>query len=362
MKFEGKYLLALNAHPKIGSQTMKKILAIFDDPADIWRRSEAEIRHRIKDQKFAELLIESRHNYDPDRELDRIKQLNIGYHTIYDKDYPQNLAEIPDAPVLLYVRGNAEILKSFSLAVVGSRKYTSYGKKVAYDLSKKCAENGLTIISGLALGIDAFAHRAALDAGGKTIGVLGCGLDRIYPASNFHLGREIIEKGGAIISEFPPGTLPMKQNFPARNRIIAGLSQGVLVVEAAIESGALITAYQALEYNREVFAVPSNIDSGNSVGTNLLIKNGAKLVTSEEDILEELNIPKKALVKKAKEILPETEEEKSVYRTLSNEAKLVDDIIKESGLNIIAINSALTTMEIKGMVVNLGGSRYKINK
>ena len=361
MNFEGKYLLALNAHPKIGSQTLKKILAAFDYPELVWRFPAQKLKTKLE-EKYINLVFEARANYDPDDESDKLKKLDLGYMTMYDESYPRQLLELPDCPAILYIKGDYNVLKAISLGVVGSRKYTNYGKKSAYDLSRKCAENGLTIISGLALGIDTFAHQAALDAGGKTIAVLGCGLDQIYPASNFGLGKEIIGKGGAIISEFPLGTPPMKQNFPARNRIIAGLSQGTLVVEAAAGSGALITAYQALEYNREVFAVPGNIDSETSFGTNLLIKSGAKLVMSEADILEELNIPRKEMEKRAKEILPDTKEEKVVYKILSRGEKIADEIIRESGLNVILINSILSTMEIKGIVVNLGGGRYKICK
>jgi DNA processing protein len=218
----------------------------------------------------------------------------------------------------------------------------------------------MSIVSGLALGIDASAHKAALDAGGVTIGVLGCGLDQIYPVSNYQLGKEMIEKGGAIISEFPIGTPPMKYNFPARNRIIAGLSVGTLVVEAAEQSGALITAYQSLEYNREVFAVPGDIDSIQSAGTNKLIQNGAKMVLSPEDIFNELNIEVKKSETKAKEMLPESEDEKKIVSILSAGEKLVDEIIVETKLNVIIVNTSLTTLEMKGIVENMGGGRFKL--
>lgn len=353
-------MLALNAHPKIGSQTMKKILAAFDDPELVWRTSAQKLRTKLE-QKFVDLILEARSNYNPDTELDKLHRLDLGYMTMYDRSYPSQLSELPDGPAVLYIKGDSNVLKSVGLGVVGSRKYTQYGKDVAYRLAKECAENGLTIISGLALGIDAFSHQAALDAGGLTVGVLGCGLDRIYPTSNFSLGREIVEKGGAIISEFSLGTPPMKQNFPARNRIIAGLSQGVLVVEAALESGALITAYQALEYNRDVFAVPGNIGNENAAGTNKLIREGAKLVSSAEDILEEFNIEKKRAEIKAGEILPENEEEGIIIQILRDGKKTVDDIVIESGINIIALNTALTMMEMKGKISNSGGGLYELS-
>ena len=213
-----KYLLALNAHQKIGSQTLKKILAAFPDPAKLWQASCGEIKGKLP-EKIADLAIEARSQYDPDKEVDKLKKYDVGYLTIFDADYPPLLKQIYDAPVVLYIRGSVEVLRRKSLAVVGSRKYSNYGKNITYDLTKKLASNNLVIVSGLALGVDAFAHRAALDAGSQTIGVIGCGLDRIYPATNFALGREMVERGGAIISEFPLGTPPMKFNFPARKYI-----------------------------------------------------------------------------------------------------------------------------------------------
>lgn len=246
-----------------------------------------------------------------------------------------------------------------SLGVVGSRKYTSYGRQAAYNLSKTCAESGLTIVSGLALGIDTVAHSAALDAGGITIGVLGCGLDQIYPTSNVSLAKKIIENGGAVISEFPIGMIPYKSNFPARNRIIAGLSLGTLVVEAAEKSGALITAYQALEYNREVFAVPGGIYGENSVGTNMLIQKGAKLVMTKDDILSELNIESKKIANKAIAIFPQSKEEEVLLCILAKEDKNADMLVNESGFNIIVVNRILTLLEMKGMVENVGGGRFR---
>ena len=353
-----KYFLALNCHQKIGSQTLKKILAAFNDDIEkAWKSSSFEINKRLE-PKIAEILKESQKIFSPDKEIEKIKKLNIGYTTIFDKTYPTQLKELPDAPVILYVKGDVEILKEPSLAIVGSRKFSSYGKMSAYKFAKESAEAGLVIISGLALGIDAVAHSAALEANGKTVGVLGCGLDQIYPTSNFGLSKKIIETGGAIISELSPGTPPLKHNFPARNRIIAGLSLGTLVVEAAESSGALITAYEALDYNREVFAVPGNINSETSQGTNRLIQKGAKLVISTEDIFEELNLEFKKSHQKAKEALPESSEEKIILDLIAKKDLLVDNIMEESDLNVIEINSTLTMMEMKGMIENVGG-RYR---
>lgn len=357
-----KYLLALNAHEKIGSQTLKKALAPFDNnPEKLWVAKEIELTKKL-DKKIADLVIEAKNNFCPEAELEKLDRLDIGYITIFDKEYPRLLKEAYDCPLILYIKGNLKILDGPSIAIVGSRKYTSYGHNISYRMAKECSLNGLVIVSGLALGIDAIAHKAVVDNNGLTVGVLGCGLDRIYPVSNFHLGKEIIEKGGAIISEFPPGTPPFKQNFPARNRIIAGLTLGTLVIEAAEESGALITAYQALEYNREVFAIPGEIGAEQSVGSNKLIRNGAKMVLEVEDILSELNIEVKKSEQKARDLLPETEEEKKICKCLSKEPKLVDELISECGLNIILVNSALTSLEMKGIISNIGAGRYQLCK
>ena len=356
---QSEILLALNAHEKIGSQTIKKALASFENPEKLWKAKYDDLIQKLGD-KIAHYIIEAKEQFDPEEEIAKLQKLNIGYMTMYDKEYPPLLKETPDCPAILYIRGNIEALKLPGIAVVGSRKYTQYGRKAAYELSKSCSEAGLSIISGLALGIDAVAHKAALDAGGITVGVLGCGLDKMYPATNHALAKEILERGGASISEFPLGMPALTYHFPQRNRIIAGLSLGTLVVEAAEESGALITAYCALEYNREVFAVPGNIDSATSRGTNLLIQKGAKMVTRAEDIFEELNIKVKKAEQKSKEIFPESEEEKIIISCLSSGEKIIDEIIKESGLNIIALNSTLSLMEMKGFVENLGGGRFKL--
>ena len=338
---------------------MKKILAAFDDNAEkAWRANEFELKRRL-DQKIVDSIIEARNNYDPDREIEKLKKLNIGYITIFDKEYPTQLMELFDAPAILYIKGNAEVLKLPSLAVVGSRKFTQYGKSAAYKLSTEVSSAGLSIVSGLALGIDAVAHQAALDAGGKTTGVLGCGLDKIYPIANSNLAKQIINSGGVIISELSPGTPPMKQNFPARNRIIAGLSLGTLVVEAAESSGSLITAFAALEYNREVFAVPGNFNSETSIGANRLIQKGAKLVIEAKDIFDELNIEVKSNQQKAKELSPKSEEEEIILKLISQDGAIIDKIVQESDLNIVVVSTTLTMMEMKGMVENVGGMYHK---
>lgn len=353
-----KYLLALNTHPKIGSQTVKKLLHHFNSPDKIWSASFSQIEQKI-DLKTASYVKEVKENTNPELVVDNLRKYNIGYLTFKDKNYPKLLKEIPDCPAILYIKGNLLALTNNPIGVVGSRKYSSYGQRHAYSFSKELASSGFSIISGLALGIDAFAHRAALDVGGLTVGVLGCGLDRIYPISNYNLAKDILDHNGAIISEFPLGTPPLKQNFPARNRIIAGLSLGTIVIEAAEKSGALITAYEALDYNREIFALPGNIDSINSVGTNKLIQSGAKLVLSPLDVISELNIEVKQNIRKAKEDFAKTEEEIKILSALESGEKSIDEIIEITKLNVNIVNSALTLLEIKGQISNLGGGRFQ---
>jgi len=310
------------------------------------------------DGKIYKNIQEVKVKIDPDREMSKINNLEISAITIKDKDYPKTLKEISDPPALLYYKGDIGNFDGLALAVVGSRKYTSYGERTVEKIVKPLAKAGLVIVSGLALGIDTLAHRATLDAEGKTIAVLGNGLDSIYPATNKSLMLDIVKKGGAIISEFPVGTPSYKYNFPFRNRIIAGLAQGTLVVEAALESGSLITARAALDYNREVFAVPGSIFSESSEGPNNLIKMGAKVVTSAEDVLSELNIKGVSNLQEARKIIPDSREEAIILEILKETPVDIDKIVKTTKLDIVKINQTLTLMEMKGKVRNLGGNQY----
>jgi len=273
-----------------------------------------------------------------------------------DKNYPKLLKEIFDPPKELYIWGELKAEEKYPLAVVGTRKISNYGKQVAVSLTKNLAKAGLTIVSGLALGIDGLAHQAALDVKGRTIAVLGSSLDIIYPALHKKLAENIANSGGAVISEYPPGTGPTKFNFPARNRIVAGLSLGVLVIEAPEKSGALITARFALDQGREVFAVPGSVYNPNSIGCNKLIKMGAKPVTKAEDIFETFNLEFSTELKK--EIKPETPEEEILLKFLSHEPVHIDELIKLSKLSPSVANSTLTIMEIDGKVKNLGNNNY----
>ncbi len=279
--------------------------------------------------------------------------------TIEDKDYPATLKEIHNPPKQLYIKGEIKNQDKVAIAIVGTRKYSTYGKQVALDLSSKLAKLGITIVSGLARGIDTFAHKAALEAGGRTIAVLGSGMDQksFSPSCNYALSEEIA-KNGAVITEYPEGTIGAVYTFPERNRIVSGLSLGVIVIEAPEQSGALITANLALDQNKEVFAVPGNIYDENSQGTHNLIKQGAKLVTCIEDVLEELNLSHLLSETPKTKTKPENKEEEIILSALSLQPTHIDDIIKITKLPTSIVNSTLTILEIKNAVRNLGKNNY----
>jgi DNA processing protein len=286
-------------------------------------------------------------------DLNTIKKISL-----QSKDYPAILKEIHDYPKELYIKGEIIEQDKTAIGIVGTRKYTQYGKQATLDIAGELARMGITIISGLARGIDTFAHQAALENKGRTIAVLGSGIDKksFYPSCNYYLGEKISQHG-AVISEYPPGVRGTQFTFPQRNRIISGLSLGVLVIEAPEKSGALITAASALEQNREVFAIPGSIYEKNSQGTNQLIKLGAKPVTCVEDILEELNLLH-LLETKRREINPETKEEEIIFSALSLQPAHIDEIIKKSGLPTSVVNSTLMILELKKAVRNLGKGNY----
>lgn len=276
-----------------------------------------------------------------------------------DSSYPKLLKEIPTAPEKLWVKGEIETGDNLAIAVVGARKITSYGRQVTENLVPGLASAGLTIVSGLARGVDSVAHRAALSCGGRTIAVLGSGIDIIYPPENKKLYWEIAANG-AILTEFPPGTPPKREHFPSRNRIIAGLSLGVLVTEAAEISGSLITAGFAADFGREVFAVPGPMYSPMSAGTANLIKDGAKLVSKVSDILEELNLATSRQPLAASKTQDIDEIDRKILEVLQDGPKQIDEIAQKSKLPAPKILSELTLLEIRGMVKNLGGGVYSL--
>lgn len=359
-----KYWVAFSRHPKIGATRLTRLYNFFHSMKEAWQASFSDLKQSGLDENIVNDFLAKKLTIDPDAEWEKLKKENIEIITIADDDYPKLLKEIWNPPAVLYVKGKLPKDGTFNLAVVGTRKVSQYGQQIASLLTRDLVKNGFTIVSGLALGVDALAHRAALEAGGKTIAVLGSGIDEesVYPVQNRYLASEIIETGGAVISEYPTGAIAIPTNFPHRNRIVSGLSLGTLVVEAAEESGALITARCALDQNREVFAVPGSIFSPTSVGPNKLIKMGARAVTSVEDILETLNLANAADFIQNKKIIPASPEEEKILAHLSAEPTHVDKLIFASGLDAAKVGAILTLMEMKGMVKNLGGMNYVANK
>ncbi len=364
MQNDIKYWLALNNFSKFGPVRFKRIKNYFSSMKEAYQANIGELKHAGIEEKIAQEFITARIDINPEQLLEKMEREKINIITINDQFYPKLLKEIYDPPPLLYYRGQIENLNQFNLAVVGSRKYSSYGQQVTSKLVGDLTQNNITIVSGLALGIDTLAHNTTLDSGGKTIAVLGSGLDQqsIYPSSNRYLANKIVESGGIVFSEFPLSALPMKHHFPQRNRIIAGLCLATLVIEASEKSGALITARYALEQNREVFAVPGSIFAVNSIGTNNLIKLGAKVVSTVSDIIETLDLTQVAEYIDNKKIIPESTEEESILLHLSHEPIHIDELIKLTKFDASVINSTLTIMEMKGMIKNLGGTQYVISR
>ena len=299
----------------------------------------------------------ARKSLDPEKEWQKLEKEKVEVITILHKSYPKTLKHISRPPFILYIRGSKEVLKSKCFGVVGTRALTDYGRRATPDIVRDVVRGGLTIVSGLAAGIDTLAHKAALDNDGKTIAVLGCGPDdqTIFPQQNLKLAHKILETGGAIISEYAPGTQGRAFTFPQRNRIISGLSLGVLVVEADIKSGAMITAYDAVDQNRDLFCVPGSIYGKTSQGTNLMIQKGAKLVTTGRDILEEFDI---YLDKKEIKIKGDNPVEEKILAMLTSEPAGVDDIIRKTMLDAAQINGALVLMELNKKVRSLGNNRF----
>ena len=362
---ELKYWVAFNRIPRIGRARFTLLRDHFGSLADAWRAGTSELKAAGLDARSTQQISTRRSTIDPDAELQRLADGAVQAVTWLDDDYPARLKEIFDLPPVLYIRGRLSPDDERSVAVVGTRKPTAYGREAAYRISADLAESGVTVVSGLARGIDAIAHRAALEGGSRTIAVLGSGVDVIYPREHAKLAGEIVEHG-ALVSEHPMGVRPDAQNFPRRNRIISGITLGTVVVEAPEGSGALLTANHALEQDREVFAVPGNIFAPTSHGTNRLIRDSAaNLVIDHRDVLQELNL---SSVGQQTEIVgqqiemtalfPQDENESQVLRYVSYEPIHIDEIIRSSALPISTVSSALAMMELKGMIKQTGGMNY----
>ncbi len=360
-----KFWVGFSNIPKIGPLRFKKIFNYFETMEQAWQANFNELCEAGLESKIAEEIVLKRNEIDLDVEMEKLKGEGINVITLKDENYPKLLSEIYSPPALLYYKGKfMPEQDEFSLAVVGTRKISNYGQQVASGIVRELANAGLTIVSGLALGTDTLSHKACLEANGRTLAVLGGGLDKqsVYPSYNRYLVDEIISSGGLVLSEYPIGTQPLKHHFPQRNRIVSGLSLGVLVIEAPEDSGALLTAWYALEQNREVFAVPGSIYNKNSIGTNNLIKMGAKMVTGANDVLEALNLNLVKDFVETKKIMPDSKEEAEILKYLSHDPLHIDDLVRQTNLDTKTVNSTLTLMEMKGRVKNLGGMRYVIGR
>jgi DNA processing protein len=352
-----RYWVGFNKVSGIGAARLRALLDYFGDLETAWRASSHDLQQAGLDKRSLSNLLAARSEIDLDAELARLARIGVQVLTWDDADYPRNLREVYNAPPVLYMRGRIEERDEWSVAVVGTRRASVYGKEAARMLGMGLAQAGVTVVSGLAQGIDTLAHRACLDAGGRTLAVLGCGVDVVYPSQNARLAAEIVERG-ALVSEYALGTRPEARNFPPRNRIISGLTLGTVVVEADLGSGALITADFAAEQNREVFAVPGSVFNRNSRGTNDLIQQGAKMVCTVADVLEELNLTMVSEQAQARAVIPENETEALLLDYLSAEPVHVDELRRAVKLPIAQVSSTLALMELKGMVRQVGGMNY----
>jgi DNA processing protein len=354
-----RYWVGFNIVRGIGPTRLRALLDYFGDVERAWRASPGELAGAGLDRRSLENLLAARAKLDLEQELARITDFGVRVLTWDSPDYPRLLREIPAPPYLLYVKGTITEEDAWAVAVVGTRRVSSYGREVTRRLVAPLARSGITVVSGMARGIDAEAHWTALKSGGRTIAVLGCGIDQVYPPEHRQLAQEIIAHG-ALVSDYPLGTEPEGKNFPPRNRIISGLSLGTLVTEAGMRSGALITADFAAEQGRDVFAVPGSILARGCVGTNRLIRDGAGVVLSAEDILEELNLTMVAEQAEAREVLPADETEAALLGYLSGEPTHVDELQQRMGLPIAQVTSTLALMELKGIVRQVGGMKYVV--
>lgn len=342
-----------------GPVRTKLLLDYFGSSKYVWEITKKKLGETGLTEKLVQEFIAYRDKFDEKSYFNRLKNENTKTTTLYEDLYPQNLKLLKDAPVVLYYKGEFAASDESAVSIVGSRKMTSYGKTIAHTFSSELAEQGLTIVSGLAFGIDTVAHTAALSAKGRTIAVIASGIDTIYPASNKRLSEKIIENG-VVMTEYPLGYPALRQNFVSRNRIVSGISKAVLVVEGKEKSGTLITARHAAEQGKDVYAVPGPINSPLSFAPNFLIKEGCKVATSPKDILDGLDLDIQLDIFETRKIFPEDEFEESILRILENEGKTLDEIVLILQMDSSSVLSKLSMMELKGSVHCNDGSIYTI--
>ena len=360
--------LVLNAVPGIGNSSVRKLLKRYGSASRVLSLNESDLSNSpVISSKVIQNILHFPKDKFLKAEYNLMGEKQVRVVTSLDSDYPESLCQIADAPVVLYVKGNLSLENSLSMAIVGSRRASFYGESTSARFAMRLAELGFTTVSGMARGIDTAAHKGALKAGGETIAVLGCGLSHVYPPENKKLLEEIAASG-AVISEFPMETAPLAYNFPRRNRIISGLSIGVIVVEAAQRSGALITADFALEQGREVFAIPGKIDHPSSFGVHNLIKQGAKLITCVDDILEDLQPRVSAYLRAGTESKIEdrgikslpadlSEDEQQIYNYITDRPVHIDELTHQCGA-AVPLMSVLLQLELKHLVKQLPGKLF----
>ncbi|MDE2951591.1 MAG: DNA-processing protein DprA [Chloroflexota bacterium] len=355
---EQQYWLGLHLIPQFGNAKLAKLLARIPSAAELWREPDDRLLRLDLPQKLLRQFIAGRQAIDLPRELDKVRQCGAHIVSFADPAYPRLLREIADRPLVLYVRGKLPEAEAKTIAVVGTRKPSKYGWDAARTVSQSLAQHNVTIVSGLAHGIDSAAHRGALE-GGRTIAVMATGIDRVYPADNAELAEQIASKG-ALVTEMPLGTAPLGKNFPQRNRIISGMSLGVLVAEAPEKSGALNTVSHAIDQGRDVFALPHNIFSKTGRGSNALIQDGAKLVMRVSDVLQELNMTHlhtQARIE-TERVHPENDMESLIMQQLGADPIHIDVIVRQTNLSTATVSSSLTMLELKGLAETAGPMQY----
>ncbi|KPL77863.1 DNA processing protein DprA [Ornatilinea apprima] len=354
---EKAYWIGFNLVKGVGAVRLQGLLDFFGNLEMAWNAPYDALRQAGLSEKIVEQFLILRKQVDLSRIMERIDQAGIRVFTWSDEDYPRRLREIDQSPPVLYCKGTIEPEDEWAVAVVGTRRISAYGRQVTQELSAFLARRGVTVVSGLARGVDALAHQTAIQNGGRTFAVLGSGVDKIYPPEHRKLAQEISERG-AVISDYAPGTPPDGSNFPPRNRIISGLTLATVVIEAGETSGALITANFAANQGRDVFAVPGSIYAPQSIGANRLIQDGARPLLKMDDVLESLNLQNIFEKQTARRVLPGDEVEARLLKCLSREPLHIDEISANSGLSIDKVSATLVMMELKGMVQQVGGMNY----
>jgi DNA processing protein len=355
-----KHWVAFTRVPSIGTARVRLMERVFGTLGEAWRAPLSALEAAGLDRSVLRQVSAKRPLVDPDDEMAKLERAGVRAITWHDAEYPDTLKEIFNPPPVLFLKGVIEDGDRRAVAVVGTRRTTAYGREACATLVRELAWAGVTIVSGLARGIDGIAHRAALDAGGRTVAIMGSGVDVVYPPEHAALAQQAAESG-ALVSEHPLGTRPNAQNFPRRNRLLSGFSLGVLVVEAAYDSGAMWTVRHAVDQNRDVFAVPGSIYSPGSRGPNRLIQDGAKLVLDHTDILQELNlstVERQAALPGLGEAMPLTQGDTGILSFIGQEPVHIDEVVRDAGLPIAAVSGALAVLELAGAVRQVGAMHY----